>query len=230
MKVQRPQKSWHYKSMLALIVGAALCFYLYFLSSHHNEVRNTQSKASLQDMVVLDKHIPDIKVELRYATVNNFTGTKIYDNATAYLRRGTADKLKSAQAEFATQGLSIKVWDAYRPPSAQFRLWDKFPDARFVINPHTGYSHHSRGAAVDITLVDDKGRELPMPTGFDDFTAKADRDYTDVDEEKARNARLLEQVMLRHGFKSIYYEWWHFVDSDRDRYPVIDLEKTGTQD
>lgn len=230
MRVHQHRKLWHYKSMLAFIVCAAICFYLYSLSFHHTEVRNTQSKASVQDMVVLDKHIPDIKVELRYATINNFTGAKIYDNGTAYLRRGTADKLKSAQAEFAAKGCSIKVWDAYRSPSAQFSLWDKFPDARFVINPHKGFSYHSRGVAVDITLIDNKGRELPMPTGFDDFSAKADRDYGDIDEEKARNARLLEQVMLKHGFQSIHYEWWHFVDSDRDRYPVIDLERNPAHD
>ena len=177
-----------------------------------------------QDMVNLAEFIPDIQVDLRYATVNNFTAAKIYDDDTAYLRRGTAEKLKAAQAEFATHGYTIKVWDAYRPPAAQFKLWEKVPDARFVINPHKGYSYHSRGVAVDVTLVDEKGQEVIMPTGFDDFTARANRDYNDLDRETAANTRFLEEIMVKHGFKSIYYEWWHFVDSDKDKYPVYEPE------
>lgn len=179
-------------------------------------------KVSPQDMVNLAEFIPGIQVDLRYATPNNFTGTVIYDNNTAYLRRGTAEKLKAAQAEFATHGYTIKVWDAYRPPAAQFKLWEKVPDARFVINPHKGYSYHSRGAAVDITLIDKNGQEVIMPTGFDDFTARADRNYSDLDQESAANARFLEEIMVKHGFKSIHYEWWHFIDSDKDKYPVYD--------
>jgi len=179
-------------------------------------------KVSPQDMVNLAEFIPGIQVDLRYATPNNFTGAIIYDDDTAYLRRGTAEKLKAAQAEFASHGYTIKVWDAYRPPAAQFKLWEKVPDARFVINPHKGYSYHSRGVAVDITLADEKGREIIMPTGFDDFTARADRDYNDLDQEAAANARFLEGIMVKHGFKSIYYEWWHFIDSDKDKYPVYE--------
>ena len=179
-------------------------------------------KVSPQDMVNLADLIPGIQVDLRYATVNNFTVTVIYDDDTAYLRRGTAEKLKAAQAEFATHGYTIKVWDAYRSPAAQFKLWEKVPDARFVINPHKSFSHHSRGAAVDVTLVDEKGREVLMPTGFDDFTTRADRDYSDLDPETTANVRLLEEIMVKHGFSSIYYEWWHFVDNDKDKYSIYE--------
>lgn len=221
------RKHWPYKSIIVFIVSiAAICLALYFLPPKEKVIRHTPVRVSSQDMVVLDKFIPGIKVDLRYATANNFTGSVIYEDDTAYLRRGTAEKLKAAQADFAASGYAIKVWDAYRPPAAQFKLWDEYPDARFVINPHKGYSYHSRGVAVDITLVDKEGRELLMPTGFDDFTAKADRDYSDIDEESVQNAQLLEKIMLKHGFRSIYYEWWHFIDSEKDRYSVIDLPKT----
>lgn len=224
---KRKRKPWQYKSIIAFLVCiAAISLCLYFLPHQQKVVKNTPIKVSAQDMVALDQFVPGIKVDLRYAATNNFTAAKIYDDDTAYLRRGTAEKLKAAQNDFAAISYTIKVWDAYRPPAAQFKLWEKYPDARFVINPHKGYSYHSRGVAVDITLVDKEGRELLMPTGFDDFTPKADRDYGDIDEERANNARLLERIMLKHGFKSIHYEWWHFVDSDRDRYPVIDLAKT----
>ena len=188
------------------------------------ETKETTPKVSPQDMVNLAEFIPGIQVDLRYATPNNFTGAIIYDDNTAYLRRGTAEKLKAAQAEFASHGYTIKVWDAYRPPAAQFKLWEKVPDARFVINPRKGYSYHSRGVAVDITLVDKKGQELIMPTGFDNFTALADRDYNDLDQETAANACFLEEIMVKHGFSSIYYEWWHFIDNDRDEYPVYEPE------
>ena len=186
------------------------------------ETKETTPKVSPQDMVNLAEFIPGIQINLRYATPNNFTGAIIYDDNTAYLRRGTAEKLKAAQAEFVTHGYTIKVWDAYRPPAAQFKLWEKVPDARFVINPHKGYSYNSRGVAVDVTLVDEKGREVIMPTGFDDFTARANRDYSDLDQETAANARFLEEIMVKHGFSSIYYEWWHFIDSDKDKYPVYE--------
>ena len=186
------------------------------------ETEETTPKVSPQDMVNLAEFIPRIQVDLRYATPNNFTSAIIYDDDTAYLRRGTAEKLKAAQAEFVTHGYTIKVWDAYRPPAAQFKLWEKVPDARFVINPHKGYSYHSRGVAVDITLVDEKGQEVIMPTGFDDFTARVDRDYSDLDQETAANARFLEEIMVKHGFSSIYYEWWHFIDSNKDKYPVYE--------
>ena len=186
------------------------------------ETKETTPKVSPQDMVNLAEFIPGIQINLRYATPNNFTGAIIYEDDIAYLRRGTAEKLKAAQAEFVTHGYTIKVWDAYRPPAAQFKLWEKVPDARFVINPHKGYSYHSRGVAVDVTLVDEKGREVIMPTGFDDFTARANRDYSDLDQETAANARFLEEIMVKHGFSSIYYEWWHFIDSDKDKYPVYE--------
>lgn len=226
------RRTWRLIIAIILIVLVTPFLYLQYKSLLRQE--NTLPEQSLQeetkvtpkvsplDMVNLAEFIPEIQIDLRYATPNNFTGAIIYEDDIAYLRRGTAEKLKAAQAEFVTHGYTIKVWDAYRPPAAQFKLWEKVPDARFVINPHKGYSYHSRGVAVDVTLVDEKGREVIMPTGFDDFTARANRDYSDLDQETAANARFLEEIMVKHGFSSIYYEWWHFIDSDKDKYPVYE--------
>ncbi len=172
------------------------------------------------DFVNLKQHIPSLEIELRYATKNNFTGKEIYDFSEAYLRKGTADKLRRVAVEVGQQGYRLKIWDAYRPHRAQFKLWEAFPDRRFVADPYNGYSVHARGCAVDLTLVDERGRELDMPSGFDDFSAKADREYSDVNPDQARNARYLEEVMVKHGFESIWYEWWHFVDCDADDYDV----------
>ena len=162
--------------------------------------------------------IPGIGQELRYAGEDNFTGQQIYPFTEGYLRYGTVKKLAAAQERLAEQGLSLKIWDAYRPVSAQWTLWQVCPDPRSVADPRQGSSNHSRGRAVDVTLVDSQGRELDMPTDFDDFSARADRDYADCTEIQAANARLLEQVMRECGFQPYWQEWWHF--SDTDGYPV----------
>lgn len=162
---------------------------------------------------VLD-YIPTASQELFYATENNFTGHRIYEFEEVYLRFGTLKKLMLVAQELEEQGLYLKIWDGFRPVSAQFKLWEICPDPTYVANPNKGYSNHSRGNAVDLTLVDENGQELEMPTGFDDFSTKADRDYSDCNETAAANAKLLEEAMQKHGFKGYYGEWWHFNDTD----------------
>lgn len=169
---------------------------------------------------VLD-YIPSAEQELIYATENNFTGQRIYEFVEVYLRYGTVKKLMMVSEELAQQGLYLKIWDGFRPVSAQFKLWEICPDSTYVANPNKGYSNHSRGNAVDLTLVDENGNELEMPTGFDDFSGRADRDYSECTETAAANARLLEDTMQKHGFKGYYGEWWHF--NDTDAYPVEEV-------
>ena len=171
-----------------------------------------------EDFVRVADYIPTITQDLRYATENNFTGQKIYDFTQVYLRWGTVKKLMDVSRELEAQGLYLKIWDGFRPVSAQFRLWEVYPDPTFVSNPETGYSSHSRGNTVDLTLVDSTGQELEMPTGFDDFSALADRDYSDCPETAAANARALETLMEQYGFTGYFGEWWHF--SDTQTYPV----------
>ena len=173
------------------------------------------------DFVKVQCYIPDIAVELRYATDNNFTGQVIYEFSDLWLRYGTVKKLMLVQEELKEKGLFLKIWDGFRPPAAQFRLWEICPDDTYVSNPNTGFSSHSRGNTVDLTLVDAEGSELTMPTGFDDFSKLADRDYSDCSSESAENARLLEDTMKKHGFKPYSGEWWHF--SDNQSYPVEEV-------
>ncbi len=169
-------------------------------------------------LVRVQEYIPDILTDLKYASEDNFTGQRIYDFTEAYLRYGTIEKLKKAQEAVKEYGMLLKIWDAYRPVSAQFKLWDICPDPVYVANPNKGFSSHSRGNTVDITLVREDGAEAEMPTGFDDFSLMADRDYSDCAAEAAENARLLERIMKECGFKPYSGEWWHF--SDEDSYPV----------
>ena len=170
------------------------------------------------DLVAVVNYIPGIYTELRYASDNNFTHQVIYSFSDAYLRYGTVQKLASAQESLETAGYSLLIWDAFRPVSAQFKLWEICPDPAYVANPEKGYSSHSRGSTVDITLVTLDGDPVEMPTDFDDFTAMADRDYSDVSEEAAANAGLLEEAMTVAGFKPYSAEWWHY--SDTEPYPV----------
>lgn len=173
-----------------------------------------------QDLVfvAVADYIPDIAVDLKYSGSDNFTGQVIYGFSTAYLRYGTVEKLAAVQEDLKQLGMGLKVWDAFRPAEAQHRLWEVCPDSRYVANPKTGFSAHSRGNTVDVTLVDNQGKELPMPTGFDDFSAKADRDYSDCSREAADNALILQLLMEKHGFSGYKAEWWHFTDTVT--YPV----------
>lgn len=171
------------------------------------------------DMVSIVDIIPDVHLDIRYAATGNFTGEVIYESAEAYLRRGTAEKLAKVQDELKELGYSLTVWDAWRPVAAQFALWRACPDARYVADPFNGFSGHCRGNTVDITIATLDGEPVELPSGFDDFSALADRDYSDVSEAAAANARLLEDVMTRAGFTRYSAEWWHYADTDA--YEVV---------
>ena len=169
-------------------------------------------------MRVID-YIPNIRQELAYATPNNFTGQRIYDFTDAYLRYGTVKKLASVCADLADYGLGLKIWDGYRPLSAQEYLWDICPDETYVSNPTKGYRAHCRGNAVDVTLVDlESGDGVLVPSGFDNFTAFGDRDYSDCSSTTVLHMTILEELMIRYGFEPYEKEWWHFTDTDD--YPL----------
>ena len=156
----------------------------------------TEKEPEDDEYVLVKKYIPDIYVELRYATENNFTGVKIYDFTEAYLRYGTVKKLAQVQKELKQQGYSLKIWDAYRPFEAQQKLWEVYPDPNYVANPANGMKKHNLGGTVDITMVAADGSVISMPTEFDDFSLKADRNYSDIeDEEAVKNVMILQNAM-----------------------------------
>lgn len=170
------------------------------------------------DFVRVRDYIPDLRVYLPYATQDNFTGQIIYDFQEAWLRYGTVKKLAAAAQRLAQEGYAVLIWDAFRPAWAQFKLWEVYPDPNFVADPTKGFSSHSRGNTVDITLVLPDGGAVEMPSGFDEFSSLANRDYSDVPEPAASHARLLEDIMTDCGFHGYSGEWWHF--RDEDSYPV----------
>ena len=174
------------------------------------------------DFVRIMDYIPDIVIDLKYATVDNFTGTVIYDFKDAYLRYGTVKKLAVAQEKFKAMGYYIKIWDAYRPFAAQEKLWQVCPNPRYVANPANGMKAHNLGGTIDMTLVTFDGNEVEMPTAFDDFSLRADRDYSDVSETAAENARMMESVMTECGFRGYAGEWWDY--SDTTAYEAYDFK------
>ena len=174
-----------------------------------------------EELVKISDYIPDAKIDLKYATEDNFTHVVIYAPGTqALLRYGTVKKLMDAQEILKEKGYCLVIWDAYRPTEAQFRLWEVCPDSRYVANPNTGFSSHSRGNTVDVSIVTAEGKEVSMPTGFDDFSPRADRNYSDLSETERENALMLENIMTSCGFEGYSAEWWHY--SDTIKYPVIE--------
>lgn len=163
------------------------------------------------------------KLDVRYATKDNFTRTRLYPLPKAYLHQDAANALEGVQQDLARQGLGVKVFDGYRPLSVQKKMWDLIRDERYVSNPAINRGRHTRGTAVDLTLVDKHGRELDMGTAFDDFSERAHSAYPRLPSRVKRNRALLANAMMRHGFEVYPYEWWHFDFRNWQRYPVLDL-------
>jgi len=181
------------------------------------------SGSSSNDLVAVTSINSRVRLDIRYATTNNFTRRQVYPSAKACLHRPTALKLAKAQEKLEEQGLSLKVYDAYRPLSVQKIFWAIMPDERYVADPAKG-SRHNRGSAVDVTLVElQSGRELEMPSGFDDFTTRASYAFTNLPPEAISNRALLRATMTECGFTPFETEWWHFDDTGWTNYPVLDV-------
>ncbi len=177
------------------------------------------------NLVNLKTLIPSIVLDLKYSSRANFTGQKLYKNATTtYLRRDPANALLGVQLFLKPMGYGIKIFDAYRPYAVTKLMWDLIHDERYVANPKAG-SGHNKGISVDLTLVDLKtGNDLNMGTSFDTFTDSAHHDFTIKLPEVVRNNRaILRKVMEQFGFKALETEWWHYSWISNERYDVLDL-------
>ncbi|MBP9842211.1 MAG: M15 family metallopeptidase [Simkaniaceae bacterium] len=172
--------------------------------------------------VDIEKEIPDILIDVVYATERNFVGKAVYPIAKCFLRAKVAGKLKRVQLRLKSRGLGLKIFDGYRPLSVQKIFWSLVPDDRYVAPPDKG-SKHNRGAAVDVTLVDLEGRELLMPSLFDELNHTAHRDFMECSEAAILHRSILEEAMKEEGFIPLPTEWWHFDDADWESYPIEDI-------
>jgi D-alanyl-D-alanine dipeptidase len=185
--------------------------------------QGTFLKPNLLELVKLD---PTIKLDIRYATSNNFLGTPVYTQPRAFLQRPAAEALLRAHRELKAQGYGLIIHDGYRPWYVTKIFWDATPDDKriFVADPAEG-SRHNRGCAVDLSLYDLKtGEEVKMPSGYDEMTHRAFADYSGgTTDERARRA-LLRHAMEKQGFTVYPQEWWHFDYKDWKQYPILNVK------
>lgn len=174
-------------------------------------------------LVEINKYIPGIVLDIRYATSDNFMHRKMYKQARAFARLPVVMALKDVEEDLKTRGLGIKIYDAYRPYAVTVKFYEETPDTNFVADPRKG-SKHNRGCAIDMSLIDLKtGKELDMPTGFDSFSKKAGANYADLPKQEIANRELLKSVMAAHGFRVIATEWWHYDFNGWASYPLLDI-------
>jgi len=159
--------------------------------------------------------------EIRYATTCNFTGERLYPFPAAYVRKELIPCLEAVQRDLAAKGFALKIYDGYRPLPVQQKMWDLIRDERFVSNPAVNRGRHTRGTAVDVSLVDSHGKPVPMPSDFDEFSPRAAVSFSGGTLEERRSRDLLQRVMTRHGFLSYPDEWWHFDFKGWDKYPPM---------
>ena len=177
----------------------------------------------LVELVTLD---PSIKLDMRYATTNNFTGRVLYSEARAFLTVAAAQALVRASAAAKADGFGLTIYDAYRPWRVTKQLWDATPvgpKKDYVANPKRG-SKHNRGCAVDLTLHNLKtGTLVEMPTEFDDFSEKAHRNHAGASPTASFNRARLQGYLEGEGFVGLSNEWWHFDFNGWENYPVLDV-------
>ncbi|MBS1801094.1 MAG: M15 family metallopeptidase [Acidobacteria bacterium] len=177
------------------------------------------------ELVELTKLDPTIKLDIRYATSNNFLGTPVYTEARAFLQRPAAEALLRTLPELRAQGYGILIHDGYRPWYVTKIFWDATPDPQkiFVADPKAG-SRHNRGCAVDLSLYDLKtGEEVVMPSGYDEMTERAYANYPGGTTEEQERRAILRHAMEKQGFFVNPKEWWHFDYKDWKEYPILNV-------
>ena len=218
-----------------------LCVVLLLTACRHAQVEIPRNELGLQvvvdaathrrlvaenpehQLIDLERSIPRLRLDVRYAGTGNFMKRQLYPEARALLRRPAAEALARVQRDLATEGLGLLVFDAYRPYAVTRLMWDEIGDPDYVADPAHG-SRHNRGAAVDLTLVElESGRPLLMPTDYDSFEPAAHHGYQELPDEAIRNRERLREVMTRHGFEPLATEWWHYDFMGWREFPLMDL-------
>ena len=169
----------------------------------------------------------DILIDIAYATERNFTGQPVYSAAKCYLHEEAAEKLRVAVQQAALLSYRVKVFDAFRPAEAQWKLWNHTPDPNFLADPAKG-SPHSRGVAVDLTLCDEAGNELDMGTAFDTFSPLSHHGITSISVQAQRNRLILLGIMTSAGWDFYRNEWWHYQLFNSRNYQIYNDKDSGT--
>ncbi|MGE3728799.1 MAG: M15 family metallopeptidase [Candidatus Sericytochromatia bacterium] len=183
----------------------------------------SSTAAALSPLVELQQAVPGIEVELRFATEKQFLKKAVYPFRKAWVQPALAERLRKAQAYLLPRGYRLKVWDAYRPMEFQELFWQHVKNENFISHPRKG-GRHTRGTAIDLTLIDKTGQEIPMPTLYTEFSEKAFRDYAKLPSLLKANRLLLQQAMTQAGLEPLPTEWWHFDLPKWRTFPVLKLK------
>ena len=176
-------------------------------------------------MIELTELSNTIKLDIRYATANNFVGRPVYAEARAFLQRPAAEALVRVHEKLREQGLGLVIFDGYRPWTITKLFWEVVPEdkRKFVADPAKG-SKHNRGCAVDLSIYNlGSGKLIDMPSDFDEFTERASPNYTGGTEKERANRDLLRSLMEAEGFSVNPNEWWHFDYKDWEKYAIYDI-------
>ena len=195
---------------------------LVVVSSYNQYLASVKSNPS-NELIEIKKAIPTIKLDIRYATKNNFMQQVMYKQARAFARKPVVESLKKIQKELNKKGYGLKIFDGYRPYAITVEFYKKASDKNFVANPAKG-SKHNRGCAVDLTLINLKtGKELVMPTPYDSFSAAAAAKYENISPEARKNRDFLIAIMAKYQMNVLENEWWHYDFSGWRGYDLMDI-------
>lgn len=179
-------------------------------------------------LVEITPQLFNVKIDIRYATSDNFTGKPVYSRSACFLHPEAAECLKKSVQYASEIGLGILIFDAYRPAEAQWKLWEHTPDPNFLADPNKG-SPHSRGVAIDLTLIDGTGNELDMGTAFDAFTPLSHHGAVGLNAEAVKNRLLLMGIMTTAGWDFYRNEWWHYQLFNSRNYTLLSDKEAGTR-
>jgi D-alanyl-D-alanine dipeptidase len=213
-----------YRRIRRLSVAACAALALLF-SASAQQMPKEAGKFRQPDLLELSKLDATIKLEIRYATANNFVGKPVYQQARAFLQRPAAEALLRAHRKLQQHGYGLLIFDGYRPWAITKLFWELTPPEKhnFVANPAKG-SKHNRGCAVDLSLYDlQTGQEAQMPGAYDEMTARSYPTYKGGTKQQRERRDLLRRAMEAEGFRVNEYEWWHFDYKGWRRYPILDL-------
>jgi D-alanyl-D-alanine dipeptidase len=218
-----PQNRAH--GTLALRVGLLLAILIFSHQARAQEPPKETGTFRKPDLVELVKLDRTIKLDIRYATSNNFLGRPVYKQARAFLQRPAAEALARANKALRKKGYGLLIHDGYRPWSVTKLFWDATPADKkeFVADPAQG-SRHNRGCAVDLSLFDVKtGKAVVMPSGYDEMTERSHINYAGGTDGQRRLRDLLRAAMETEGFAVYEPEWWHYDFKDWKEYPILNI-------
>ena len=202
----------------------AICLILFSVAFAQTGPPKEENKREA-DLIELTKLDKSIKLDIRYATTNNFVGKAVYPEGRAFLQRPAAEAVVKVHKELKKKGLGIVIYDGYRPWAITKLFWEVVAEdqRKFVADPAKG-SKHNRGCAIDLGIYDLKtGKAIPMPSGYDEFTERASPDYKGGSDEERANRETLRHMMESVGFTVNPNEWWHFDFKDWQEYAIYDI-------